>query len=89
MALFNCKQYFADSDTVLSVNYDVVKNEGVLHSEYELSRRGNVDPGYSSRMYTKLVDSLAGTDSVGNSYRSPQLMLKNMVYLHKPPLTFC
>ena len=37
MALFNCKQYFADSDTVLSVNYDVVKNEGVLHSEYELS----------------------------------------------------
>ena len=29
VALYNCKQYFADRDTVLSINYDVVKNEGV------------------------------------------------------------
>ena len=73
MALFNCKQYFADSDTVLSVNYDVVKNEGVLHSEYELFGRGNVDQDIPARMYTKLVDSLAGTDSVGNLVPDPFL----------------
>ena len=73
IALYNCKQYFADSDVVLSVNYDVVKNEGVLHSEYELFGRGNVDQDIPARMYTKLVDSLAGSDSVGNLVPDPFL----------------
>ena len=58
---------------MLSVNYDVVKNEGVLHSEYELFGRGNVDQDIPARMYTKLVDSLAGTDSVGNLVPDPFL----------------
>ena len=67
VALYNCKDYFADNDTVLSINYDVVKNEGVLHSEYELFGRGNTDPRYTpTRIYNKLVDSPAGSDSVGN-----------------------
>ncbi len=73
VALFNCKQYFADKDIVLSINYDVVKNEGVLHSEYELYGRGNTDQAIPARMYTKLVDSLAGSDSVGNLVPDPFL----------------
>ena len=48
VALYNCKDYFADNDTVLSINYDVV-NEGVLHSEYELFGKGNTDPRYSNK----------------------------------------
>ena len=73
IAMFNCKQYFADQDTVLSVNYDVVKNEGILHSEFELFGRGNIDQDIPTRMYTKLVDSLAGSDSVGNLVPDPFL----------------
>ena len=73
VALYNCKQYFADKDTVLSINYDVVKNEGVLHSEFELYGRGNTDQAIPARMYTKLVDSLAGSDSVGNLVPDPFL----------------
>jgi hypothetical protein len=73
VALYNCKQYFADRDTVLSINYDVVKNEGVLHSEFELYGRGNTDQAIPARMYTKLVDSLAGSDSVGNLVPDPFL----------------
>jgi hypothetical protein len=73
VALYNCKQYFADKDTVLSINYDVVKNEGVLHSEFELYGRGNTDQEIPTRMYTKLVDSLAGSDSVGNLVPDPFL----------------
>jgi len=73
IALYNCKQYFSDNDTVLSVNYDVVKNDGVLHSEFELYGRGNVDQDIPARMYRKLVDSLAGTDSVGNLVPDPFL----------------
>lgn len=73
IALFNCKQYFADNDVVLSVDYDVVKNEGVLHSEFELFGRGNVDQDIPLRMYNKLVDSLAGSDSVGNPVPDPFL----------------
>jgi len=71
--LYNCKNYFSDNDTVLSVNYDVVKNEGILHSEFELYGRGNVDQDIPTRMYTKLVDSLAGSDSVGNIVPDPFL----------------
>ena len=73
VALFNCKQYFADKDVVLSINYDVVKNEGILHSEFELYGRGNTDQDIPARMYTKLVDSLAGSDSVGNPVPDPFL----------------
>ena len=73
VALFNCKDYFADRDVVLSVNYDVVKNEGVLHSEYELYGKGNTDQDIPTRMYTKLVDSLTGSDSVGNAVPDPFL----------------
>ena len=73
VALYNCKQYFADQDTVLSINYDVVRNEGILHSEFELYGRGNTDQNIPKRMYTKLVDSLTGSDSVGNIVPDPFL----------------
>ena len=73
VALYNCKQYFADKDVVLSINYDVIKNEGVLHSEFELYGKGNTDQAIPTRMYTKLVDSLAGSDSVGNLVPDPFL----------------
>ena len=73
VALYNCKDYFADKDTVFSVNYDVVKNEGVLHSEFELFGKGNTDQDIPTRLYNKLVDSLAGSDSVGNIVPDPFL----------------
>jgi len=73
VALYNCKDYFADQDTVFSVNYDVVKNEGVLHSEFELFGKGNTDQNIPTRIYNKLVDSLAGSDSVGNIVPDPFL----------------
>ena len=73
VALYNCKDYFADKDTVFSVNYDVVKNEGVLHSEFELFGKGNTNQDIPTRLYNKLVDSLAGSDSVGNIVPDPFL----------------
>lgn len=73
VALYNCKDYFADEDTVFSVNYDVVKNEGVLHSEFELFGKGNTDQDIPTRIYNKLVDSLSGSDSVGNIVPDPFL----------------
>lgn len=73
VALYNCKDYFADNDTVFSVNYDVIKNEGVLHSEFELFGKGNTDQNIPTRIYNKLVDSLAGTDIVGNIVPDPFL----------------
>ena len=73
VGLYNCKDYFADNDTVFSVNYDVVKNEGVLHSEFELYGKGNTDQNIPTRIYNKLVDSLAGSDTVGNIVPDPFL----------------
>lgn len=73
ISLYNCKNYFQDNNIVLSINYDVVKNEGILHSEFELFGKGNTDQEIPSRLYRKLVDSLAGSDSVGNLVPDPYL----------------
>ena len=73
VALFNVEPYLADKDVVLSINYDVVKNEGVLHSEYELFGRNNVDQNIPTRIYNKLLDSLSGANTEGHSVPDPFL----------------
>lgn len=73
IALYNCKQFLADSDVVLSVNYDVVENEGILHSEFELYGKGNTNQQVPTRIYKKLIDSLSGSDTVGNLVPDPLL----------------
>jgi len=73
VALYNCKEFFADEDVVLSVNFDATRNDGILHSEFELFGRGNTDQDIPGRLYTKLTDSLAGSDSKGNIVPNPFL----------------
>ena len=73
IALYNCNSLLKDNDVVLSINYDVVKNEGILHSEFELFGRGNVDQAVPTRLYNKLIDSISGADAVGNIVPDPYL----------------
>lgn len=57
-----------DADkTAISINYDRVANDGILHSEFELVSKGDAAQAIPSRIYDKIVDSCAGVDKAGNA----------------------
>ena len=85
IALYNCNELLSDKDVVLSVNYDVVKNEGLLHSEFELYGKGNVNQEIPTKIYNKMIDSLSGTNSIGNPVPDPLLsVVEKYGVLNKP-----
>jgi len=61
----NMSNSWADRNTVLSINYDVVKNEGIVHSEFELVSEGDDAQILPANIKAKLIDSLAGADKTG------------------------
>lgn len=61
------------TDTVLSINYDVVKNEGILHSEFDLISENDPTQELPSKIKNKIIDSLAGANSIGNIVPDPTL----------------
>ena len=71
--LNNLKSDLSDKDMILSINYDVVKNEGILHSEFDLVSEGDKDQAIPTRIWDKLVDSLAGADSNSNIVPDPTI----------------
>ena len=64
-------------NTVLSINYDRTSNDGVLHSQYELVSEGDASQILPDRIYNKLVDSISGQDSQGNTVPNPNLTPAN------------
>ena len=63
--LYNISQYLQD-DAVLVVDYDVEKNNGVLHSEYNILSEGDRNSIPNSKLLSKMIDSLSGQDLTGN-----------------------
>lgn len=62
-----------DDNTVLSINYDRVANEGILHSEFELVSKGDPLQIIPTRIYNKIVDSVSGIDVKENVVPNPVL----------------
>jgi hypothetical protein len=61
----NMTSTWADKNTVLSINYDKIKNEGVVHSEFDLVSEGDPKQILPAAFKSKLIDSLAGADKSG------------------------
>ena len=64
-ALFNVDDLLTDN-TVLAIDYDIQKNNNLLHQEYQLINEGDVTSVANEDLITKLIDSLAGADTSGN-----------------------
>jgi len=64
---YNLAENIEDNNTVLHINYDVIKNSNVLHSEYQLVAEGDSTSVIADKIYNKFVDSLAATNSNGDS----------------------
>ena len=73
LSLTNVKENISGDNTVLSINYDVVPNEGILHSEFDIVSEGDSAQKIPSKIWNKLVDSMAGTDAAGSIIPDPTL----------------
>ena len=64
---YNIADYLEDKNTILHINYDVIKNSNVLHSEYQLVAEGDPSSIIDNKLYNKFVDSLAGNNAQGDA----------------------
>jgi hypothetical protein len=66
VGLYNVDSYIAADNAVLHIEYDVQKNYDLIHSEYTLLQEGNTDIDIPDKIWRKMLDSMAGYDSLGN-----------------------
>jgi len=60
--LYNIAEYLSDVDTILHLDYELIRNSSIVHSEYELIQKGNNVGIIPVRIIDKLIDSLVGYD---------------------------
>lgn len=74
IGLWNIGDLLVDSDIVLHVDYDVVKNDNIIHSEFQLVQENSASSSIPDKIVRKLIDSLCGQDSAGNPVPDPALL---------------
>ena len=72
VALYNVNSYLTGKNSVLHLGSKSI-DSGLIHSEYALVQEGNPASQIPLVLERKLIDSLAGQDSAGNSVPDPAL----------------
>ena len=73
VAMSNIIDNVSNDDTVLVVDYDLEKNNQLIHSEWSLFKENYTQDDLPANIRTKLFDSLVGSDTAGNSVPSTNL----------------
>ena len=73
ISLYNVGDYLSSTNTILHVDYDLLINTNLIHSEYELVQKGNNNGRLPTKIINKLVDSLSGLDTNGGVVPDPTL----------------
>lgn len=73
IGLWNIDDLLVDSDVILHVDYDVVKNDNIIHSEFQLVQENSESSNIPSKIVRKFIDSLCGQDAAGNPVPDPAL----------------
>jgi hypothetical protein len=73
--LYNVGNYLSAQNTILHLDYDLLKNTNVIHSEYELIQKSNPVSLVPEKINNKMIDSLAGLDLLGRIVPDPRLSL--------------
>jgi len=71
--LYNVSPYLSADNTVLHIDFQKSINTNIIHSEYELIQENNPKAILPVKIVNKMIDSLSGIDSAGNSVPDPQL----------------
>ena len=68
VALYNCQAILQDTDnTILHIEFSQQKTSTQVHVQYDLVPEGKADKFLNQRLYRKLLDSLTGFDTAGNT----------------------
>lgn len=73
LAIYNSLGFIEADDTVLHVEFDRIKNDAAVHSEYQLIPEDRGEGFLTPELYLKLQDSFSGVDQVGRSVPDPFL----------------
>jgi hypothetical protein len=73
--LYNVSNYLSAQNTILHLDYDLLKNTNVIHSEYELIQKANPVSIIPEKISNKMIDSLAGLDMLDRIVPDPRLSL--------------
>ena len=66
LSLINSAKYLSADDTILHVDYSLIKNTNLIHNEYELISENAVNTTLPTKIVNKLIDSLTGEDNFNN-----------------------
>ena len=67
ITLFGAKSFISADKTILHINYTILKNTNIIHSEYELVPEYSTKAIIPKKIIDKLIDSITGADLFGNS----------------------
>jgi hypothetical protein len=71
--VYNVGKYLSAQNTILHLDYELLKNTSVIHSEYELIQKSNPISLVPDKISNKMIDSLAGLDVLGRVVPDPKL----------------
>lgn len=73
VSLYNFSSELKNDGTILVIDYDKTKNDKIIHNEWALIKENVADATLPANFKRKLIDSLVGADSYGNSVPDPTL----------------
>jgi hypothetical protein len=85
IALYNIGSYLSGTSTSLHIDYRVQISENIIHSEYDLFQQGNEKSVMHPRIENKLIDSIVGSDELGNRVPDPSLLPGDRIGLSNKP----
>lgn len=88
ISLHNISNYITGNTTVLHIDYDYVKNDNIIHSEYQLIQEGNANSDIPERIVNKLRDSLAGRDQYNRVVPDATLPIQSNVGIDRGQTIF-
>lgn len=88
ISLYNVSGLIGGNTTVLHADYDFVRNDNIIHSEYQLVQEGNTNSIIPERIVNKLRDSLAGVDQFNNMVPDPSLSVQTRVGIDRKQSIF-
>ena len=71
--VYNVVGYLSAQRTIMHLDYELFRNDSLIHSEYELIQKANPTSLIPVKISNKMIDSLAGVDAFGRTVPDSKL----------------